>query len=306
MNKPYRPEIILKTQGGFSMKTKVYFTHQISSRSLLNIYDALGAALPGKVAVKISTGEPGGHNFLQPELIKALVAKLDGTIVECNTAYQGKRYSSKDHWQAIRNHGFLDIASCDIMDEFGEISIPVQGGVHLKENFVGEHLKNYNSMLMLSHFKGHQMGGLGGALKNMSIGVASSHGKAHIHGVGDPSALWTADHDSFLESMADASKSVMDFMGRENIIYINIANKLSIDCDCDSKPHDPEMADIGIFASIDLVALDQACVDAVYASPDPGKAALIERMESRNGIHTVETAAALGLGSREYEIVSID
>jgi uncharacterized Fe-S center protein len=288
------------------MKSQVYFTHEISSQGLLNIYDALGITLPGKAAVKISTGEPGGHNFLQPELISALVAKLGGTIVECNTAYEGKRYSSKDHWQAIRDHGFLDIAPCDIMDEFGEISIPVQGGIHLKENFVGEHLKNYGSMLMLSHFKGHLMGGFGGALKNMSIGVASSHGKAHIHGVGDPSALWTADHDSFLESMADASKSVMDFMGRENIIYINIANKLSIDCDCDSKPHDPEMADIGIFASIDPVALDQACVDAVYASPDPGKAALIERMESRNGIHTVETAAALGLGSREYEIVSID
>jgi uncharacterized Fe-S center protein len=288
------------------MKSQVYFTHEISSQGLLNIYDALGITLPGKAAVKISTGEPGGHNFLQPELISALVAKLGGTIVECNTAYEGKRYSSKDHWQAIRDHGFLDIAPCDIMDEFGEISIPVQGGIHLKENFVGEHLKNYGSMLMLSHFKGHLMGGFGGALKNMSIGVASSHGKAHIHGVGDPSALWTADHDSFLESMADACKSVMDFMGRENIIYINIANKLSIDCDCDSKPHDPEMADIGIFASIDPVALDQACVDAVYASPDPGKAALIERMESRNGIHTVETAAALGLGSREYEIVSID
>jgi uncharacterized protein len=192
------------------------------------------------------------------------------------------------------------------MDEYGEISIPVNSGVHLKENFVGEHLKNYGSMLMLSHFKGHLMGGFGGALKNLSIGVASSHGKAHIHGVGDPAALWTADHDSFLESMADASMSVMDFIGREKIVYINVANKLSIDCDCDSNPHDPEMADIGIFSSLDPVALDQACVDAVYASPDPGKAALIEPMESRNGIHTVETAAALGLGSREYEITNID
>ncbi|MDP4152619.1 MAG: DUF362 domain-containing protein [Bacillota bacterium] len=288
------------------MKSKVYFTHEISSQGLLNIYDALGVNISGKVAVKISTGEPGGHNFLQPGLIKALVAKLDGTITECNTAYEGKRYSTKDHWKAIRDHGFLDIAPCDIMDEFGEISISVKDGTHLKENFVGEHLKNYDSMLMLSHFKGHMMGGFGGALKNMSIGFASSHGKAHIHGAGDPSALWTADHDSFLESMADADKSVMDFMGRENIVYINIANKLSVDCDCDSNPHDPEMADIGIFASTDPVALDQACVDAVYASPDPGKAALIERMESRNGIHTVETAAALGLGFREYEIISID
>ena len=262
------------------MKSQVYFTHEISSQGLLNIYDALGITLSGKVAVKISTGEPGGHNFLQPDLIKDLVAKLSGTIVECNTAYEGKRYSSKDHRQAIRDHGFMNIAPCDIMDEFGEISIPVKGGVHLKENYVGGHLKNYGSMLMLSHFKGHMMGGFGGALKNMSIGVASSHGKAHIHGAGDPSALWTADHDSFLESMADADKSVTDFMGRENILYINVANKLSVDCDCDSNPHDPEMADIGIFASIDPVALDQACVDAVYASPDPGKAALIERMES--------------------------
>lgn len=288
------------------MKPNVYFTKDISSQGLLNIYDALGVALQGKVAVKISTGEPGGHNFLQPDLIKALVAKLDGTIVECNTAYQGKRYSSEAHWQAIRDHGFLDIAPCDIMDEYGEFSIPVQDGVHLKENFVGEHLKAYGSMLMLSHFKGHLMGGFGGALKNMSIGVASSYGKAHIHGAGDPSALWTADHDSFLESMADASKSVMDFMGRENIIYINVANNLSVDCDCDANPHDPEMADIGIFASLDPVALDQACVDAVYASPDPGKAALIERMESRNGIHTVAIASKLGLGSRAYDIVCID
>jgi len=288
------------------MKSVVYFTQDISSEGLIAIYEALGVELPGKVAVKISTGEPGGHNFLQPELIKALVAKLSGTIVECNTAYEGKRFSSKDHWEAFRDHGFVDIAPCDLMDEFGEFSIPVKGGVHLKENFVGEHLKSYDSMLMLSHFKGHLMGGFGGALKNMSIGVASSHGKALIHGVGDPTALWTADHDSFLECMADADKSVMDYMGRENIVYINIANRLSVDCDCDANPHEPEMADLGIFASIDPVALDQACVDAVYASPDAGKAALIERMESRNGIHTVDTAAGLGLGSKEYEIVDID
>jgi uncharacterized protein len=288
------------------MKSQVFYTQDISSEGLLKIYASLGVAPKGKVAVKISTGEPGGHNFLKPELIKALVAKLNGTIVECNTAYEGKRYSSKDHWEAIRDHGFLDIAACDIMDEFGEIAIPVNGGVRLKENFVGAHLTNYGSILMLSHFKGHQMGGLGGALKNMSIGVASSHGKAHIHGAGDPAALWTADHDSFLESMADADKSVMDFMGRENIVYINVANNLSVDCDCNSHPEEPEMADIGIFASLDPVALDQACVDAVYASLDQGKAALIERMESRNGIHTVDTAAMLGLGNKAYEIVSID
>ena len=283
----------------------VYFTKEITPESLIRIYEALGVSVKGKVAVKISTGEPGGHNFLQPALIGPLVKKLGGTIVECNTAYEGKRFSSADHWQAIRDHGFAEIAPCDIMDEHGEFSIPVKGGKHLTENFVGEHLKNYDSMLMLSHFKGHLMGGLGGALKNMSIGVASSHGKANIHGAGDPAKLWTADHDSFLESMADADKSVMDYIGCENIAYINVANRLSVDCDCDAHPHEPEMADLGIFASSDPVALDQACVDAVYASPDKGKAALIERMESRNGIHTVETAAELGLGSRTYEIKAI-
>ena len=287
------------------MKAKVFFTKEISSQGLLRAYEALGVTLGGRVAVKISTGEPGGHNFLQPSLIQALVKRLNGTIVECNTAYEGKRSDSKNHWRAIRDHGFMAIAPCDLLDEFGEFAIPVDGGKHLKENYVGEHLKNYDSMLMLSHFKGHLMGGFGGALKNMSIGVASAHGKAVIHGSGDPEALWTGDHDSFLESMADADKSVMEYMGRENIVYVNVANRLSVDCDCDANPHEPEMADIGIFASVDPVALDQACVDAVYASPDPGKAALIERMESRNGIHTVEAAAALGLGSRDYEIIDI-
>lgn len=287
------------------MKAKVYFTKDISAEGLMKIYDALGVSLHGKVAVKISTGEPGGHNFLNPALIQPLVSKLSGTIVECNTAYEGKRYHSEDHWQAIRDHGFLDIAPCDIMDESGEMALPVTNGKHLQVNYVGEHLKNYDSMLMLSHFKGHAMGGFGGALKNMSIGIASSHGKAHIHGAGDAEKLWTADHDSFLESMAEADQSVMTYMGSKNIVYINVANKLSVDCDCDANPHDPEMADIGIFASLDPVAVDQACVDAVYASPDEGKAALIERMESRNGIHTVETAAALNLGTREYEIVEL-
>lgn len=283
----------------------VYFTNQITSESLIAIYQSLGVSLRGKIAVKISSGEPGGHNYLQPALIGPLVRKLGGTIVECNTAYEGKRSDSKAHWQAIRDHGFLLIASCDIMDEFGEFGIPVTGGKHLTNNYVGSHLKNYDSMLMLSHFKGHLMGGFGGALKNMSIGVASAHGKAVIHGAGDPEKLWTADHDSFLESMAEADQSVMNHMGRENIVYINVANRLSVDCDCDSNPHEPEMEDIGIFASLDPVAVDQACVDAVYASPDAGKAALIERMETRNAIHTVETAAALGLGSREYELVAI-
>ena len=262
-------------------RAKVYFTPEISPDALQRMYHALERSLTGRVAVKISTGEPGGHNFLQPSLIRGWVEELQGTIVECNTAYAGRRNTT------------------------GELSIPVNGGKHLTENFVGAHLQRYDSMLLLSHFKGHAMGGFGGALKNMSIGVASAHGKAHIHGVGVPENLWTADHDSFLECMAEADKAVMDYLGRENLLYINVANRLSVDCDCDSHPKEPEMADLGIFASVDPVALDQACVDAVYRSPDPGKAALIERMESRNGIHTVETAAALGLGSRDYELICL-
>lgn len=289
------------------MKTaKVYFTKDITSEGLIKAFDALGITLNGKVAIKISTGEPGGHNFLNPQLIKPLIDKLNGTIVECNTAYERKRNTSEEHWKAIKDHGFLDIAPCDIMDEDGDIAIPVNGGKYLKENYVGAHLKNYKSMVVLSHFKGHLMGGFGGALKNMSIGIASSRGKAYIHGAGNPDEIWTADHDSFLESMADADMSVMDYMGRENIVYINVANNLSVDCDCDANPHAPEMADIGIFASTDPVALDQACVDAVYNSKDKGNKALIERMESRNGIHTVETAYDLKLGSTSYNIISLD
>lgn len=288
---------------------KVFFTADISPEGLVKAYDALGATLKGKVAVKISTGEPGGHNFLQPALIAPLVKKLNGTIVECNTAYEGRRNTTAAHWETMKEHGFMDIAPCDIMDEDGDISIPVTGGKQLKENFVGAHIDNYDSILMLSHFKGHPMAGLGGALKNMSIGVASAHGKQWIHtsGSGETSfeALMNADHDSFLESMADADESVMTYMGRENIVYINVANRLSVDCDCCAEPAEPEMMDIGIFASLDPVAVDQACVDAVYASPDPGKAALIERMESLNGVHTIETAAQMGLGSRAYELVEI-
>ena len=290
-------------------KATVYFTKDITPEALQRIYRALGVSLKGKVAVKISTGEPGGHNFLQPALIKPLVQELNGTIVECNTAYEGRRNTNEAHWQTFRDHGFAAIAPCDLMDEEGEMSLPVTGGRQIKENFVGAHLKNYDSMLMLSHFKGHPIAGLGGALKNMSIGVASAHGKQWIHtsGSGETSfeALMNADHDSFLESMADADESVMTYMGRENIVYINVANRLSVDCDCCEHPAEPEMMDIGIFASLDPVAVDQACVDAVYASKDPGKAALIERMESRNGILTVEAAAQLGLGVREYEIVNI-
>ena len=241
---------------------------------------------------------------MSPDLIRGLVSRLHGTIVECNTAYPGRRDTTQAHWQTMEEHGFRAIAPCDIMDEEGDMAIPVREGRHLKENYVGAHLANYDSMLILSHFKGHAMGGFGGALKNMSIGVASSRGKGHIHCSGGSFAhfedMFAADHDSFLESMAEADSAVMDYLGRENIVYVSVANKLSVDCDCDAHPHDPEMGDIGIFASADPVALDQACVDAVYASEDDGKAALIERIESRNGIHTVEAAHSLGLGSRRY------
>ena len=292
------------------MKAKVYFTKEITPESLIKIYEALGRELKGKVGVKISTGEPGGHNFLNPNLIKDLVNKLNGTIVECNTAYAGRRNTTEEHWKAIKEHGFLDIAKVDIMDEEGDMAIPVENGFHLKEDYVGEHLKNYDSMLILSHFKGHAMAGFGGALKNIAIGIGSSRGKTWIHTAGKtqvPEELFNnlPEQDHFLESMADACKGVINYMGKENMLYISVANNLSVDCDCDSNPHAPEMADLGIYASTDPVALDQACYDAVVNAEDPGKVALIERMNSRHGIRTVEAANELGLGSREYEIVNI-
>lgn len=291
-------------------KSKVLFTKNIDSNSLIKIYEMLDKKLNGKVAVKISTGEPGGHNFLNPNLIKDLVSKLNGTIVECNTAYAGRRNTTDEHWKAIKEHGFLDIANVDIMDEDGDMAIPVRNGLHLKENFVGAHLANYDSMLMLSHFKGHAMGGFGGALKNMSIGVASSSGKAWIHTAGktnEPNKLWDnlPEQDSFLESMAEADESVIDYM-KGNIVYINVINNLSIDCDCDSNPEAPCMADIGIVASVDPVAIDKACLDFVYNSNDEGKKRLIERIESRHGIHTIEHAHRLGIGNMEYELINID
>ena len=293
-------------------QSKVYFTKDISEKGLIKIYEALNRNLKGKVAVKISTGEMGGHNYLDPNLIKGLVQKLNGTIVECNTAYPGKRMSSSDHWETIKAHGFTEIAPCDIMDEEGEIEIPVHGGEHLQnKNIVGSHIQNYDSMLMLSHFKGHAMGGFGGALKNMSIGVASSNGKAWIHSVGrtkDTKEMWNLieDQDGFLESMAEADKAVVEYFKPENMAYINVLNKISIDCDCDANPHEPEMADIGIVASLDPVAIDKCCYDMIINSLDEGKASLIKRMEEKHAIHTVYTAASLGIGSIEYEIIDID
>lgn len=291
-------------------KAKVYFTKEITPESLVKIYNKLEKELNGNVAIKISTGEPGGHNYLKPELIKDLVNLLKGTIVECNTAYAGRRNTAEEHWKAIKEHGFLDIAKVDIMDEEGEIAIPVTNGLHLKENYVGKNIENYDSMLVLSHFKGHQMGGFGGALKNMSIGIASSEGKAWIHTAGvtkDLKKLWSnvAPQDHFLESMAEADQSVINYMN-EKIVYINVLNNLSIDCDCNSNPTKPCMNDIGITASIDPVAIDKASLDLVYNSEDEGKKDLIKRIESLHGIRTVEHAEELGIGTTEYELINID
>lgn len=294
---------------------KVYMTTDISPEGLVKVYEVLGADFEGKVAVKISTGEPGGHNFLKPELIKDLVAKVEGTIVECNVAYPGGRYSNEAHWQTIKDHGFYAIAPCDIMDEFGEIRIPVQDTTHLKFNIVGEHVANYDWMINLAHFKGHTMGGFGGVLKNQSIGVASSNGKAYIHSAGKVETkeeLWAGigktEQDHFLEAMAAAAQSVHDYYeGR--MVYINVMNNLSVDCDCSAHPADPEMGDVGILVSFDPVALDQACVDLVFEYPSTegdDASALIERINSRHGIHIIEHAEKIGLGSRTYELVKID
>ena len=290
-------------------KSKVYFTKEITSESLIKIFEQVGKELKGKVAIKISTGEPGGHNFLNPNLIKSIVEKLNGTIVECNTAYEGRRNTTEEHWKAIKEHGFMDIAEVDIMDEDGDMPIPVSNGIHLKENYVGKNLAKYDSMLVLSHFKGHQMGGFGGALKNMSIGIASSNGKAWIHTAGatkNPNEMWDnlPKQDHFLESMAEADESVINYM-KGNIVYINVINNLSIDCDCNSNPEAPCMADIGITASIDPVAVDKASLDLVYNSKDEGKERLISRIEQMNGIRTVEHAEELGIGTTNYELIEI-
>lgn len=286
-------------------KAKVYFTKKITPETMIKMYETLGVELPGKVAVKVHSGEVGNQNFIKPDFMEPIIKYVNGTIVECNTAYEGKRNTTKEHWETMKLHGWCDIAAVDIMDEEGEMELPVKNGYHLKANYVGDHLKNYDSMLVLSHFKGHPMGGFGGALKNISIGIASSHGKAHIHGAGIPEEIWTADHDSFLESMADAAQTIVDYY-QENIVFINVMCNMSVDCDCCAVAEDPAIADIGILCSIDPVALDQACLDLVYASDDPGKPHLLERIESRNGVHTVEAAAALKIGSREYELINID
>ncbi len=283
----------------------VYMTTDISPDGLMAVYEALNREATGKVAVKISTGEPGSH-YLDADLIADLVQSVDGTIVECNTAYGGSWASTAYHMQLAADHGYTAIADVDIMDANGSVSLPVEGGIRLTENLVGESYEDYDFFIILSHFKGHRMGGFGGAIKNMSVGIASSAGKCLIHSAGASTTdrlLNTTPQDDFLEAMAEAAKSVADDKG-ENILYINVMNHLSVDCDCVAYGAEPSMEDIGILASIDPVALDQACVDLVYAAPDG--ADLIERMESRNAIHALEHADAIGFGSREYELVSID
>ena len=287
---------------------KVYMFKEISPENLVKIYEALGREATGKVAVKLSTGEPGGHNFLQPALIKDLVQKVKGTIVECNTAYGGGRADTENHLKAAKDHGFTAIAPVDIMDAEGEVALPVKGGKHLKEDFVGSHYLNYDFTIVLSHFKGHAMGGFGGAIKNISIGIASSAGKAWIHSAGKTKGNpWgnLPPQDDFLESMAEAAKAIVDHCG-DKILYISVANNLSVDCDCDSSPEDPKMGDIGILASLDPIALDKACTDLVRASEDHGKIHLIERIDSRNGMHTLEYGEKIGLGSQKYELVKLD
>jgi uncharacterized Fe-S center protein len=283
---------------------KVYMTTAITPAGLAAVYEALGRRASGKVAVKISTGEPGGHNFLQPALIGGFVKAVNGTIVESNTAYGGRRASTALHYQVAKDHGFTAIAPVVILDEHGDVALSVRGGTHLKEDFVGAHFRDYDFHVVLSHFKGHAMGGFGGALKNMSIGYASPKGKTWIHSGGSSATeLWGHNQDNFLRSMAEAAKAVSDASGGR-ILYINVMNRLSVDCDCNSRPTEPDMHDIGILASLDPVALDKACVDLVYAATDGHS--LIERIESRNGALTMTHAAKIGLGSLQYELVKLN
>ena len=290
-----------------SEEPTVYMTTEITPESLLEIYNVLGFTPEGKVAVKMSTGEPPNSNYLRPELIKDLVQSVDGTIVESNTAYGGQRSTTAMHWQVIEDHGFLEIADADILDEDGSLEIPVNvEGATIHENYVGAHIENYDSLISLAHFKGHAMAGYGGAIKNMSIGIASVEGKNYIHTGGQSRDSWMGgEQDKFLEAMGDATSAVVDFFDGK-VGYVNVMNRLSIDCDCSGNPSEPDIHDIGILASHDPVALDQACLDLIYAQKDGDGASLVKRIESRNGLHTLEHATEIGLGSREYNLASID
>ena len=287
------------------MSSKVYFIKEINKENLVKIYDALNVSLPEPVAIKVHSGEAGNQNYLHPEFYKDIVSHVNGTIVECNTAYGGERNTSKKHTKLLEENGWSKLYNVDLLDKDEEKELEIPNGKKIKKNFVGANMFNYGSMIVVSHFKGHPMGGYGGALKNISIGLASSHGKAYIHGVGKPEDLWTADHDSFLESIADAASSVASHF-KDKIVYVNIMKNMSVDCDCCAVAEDPCMKDIGILASTDPVALDKACLDLVYSSDDPGKDHLIERIESRNGIHTTLSAESLGVGTTNYKLIKID
>ena len=287
------------------MKSKVYFTREITPEAVLRLYKTLGKELTGNIAIKVHSGEKGNQNFLRPAFWKPIVDHVGGTIVECNTAYEGTRNTTERHVQLLKDHGWSDMYPVDLLDAQGpDLELEIPCGKKIKKNFVGKDIKDYDATLILSHFKGHPMGGFGGALKQLSIGFASSYGKGYIHGVGDPAHFWDRDQDSFLESMADAAWSVVDYF-KGNAVYINVMKNMSVDCDCCDVAEDPCIADIGILISEDPVAIDQACVDLVYACTDPGKPHLLERIESRNGIHTVEIAAEHGVGSREYELIEV-
>lgn len=287
------------------MRSDVYFSSQITPEKVLELFCLSGKSLPGRVAVKIHSGEKGNQNFLKPEFWKPVIDYVGGTVVECNTAYDGSRNNTLRHRQLLEYHGWSRCFSVDLLDAEGpDLVLEIPNGKRIQKNYVGKDLSSYDSMLVLSHFKGHPMGGYGGAIKQISIGVASSYGKAYIHGAGVTKDFWYADHDSFLESMADAAYSVVRYFNG-NLLYINVMKNMSVDCDCCAVAEDPCMKDIGILVSDDPVAIDQACIDLVYACDDPGKAHLLERIESRNGIHTIEAAAALGYGSREYKLISI-
>ena len=287
------------------MKSKVFFTKEITPESVVRLYETLNFELKGNVCVKVHSGEPGNQNFLRPSFWKEIIEKVNGTVVECNTAYNGKRNTTKAHLETFKLHGW-DHFVVNLMDTEGpDLKLEIPDGEVIKENYVGKDLVNYDSMLVLSHFKGHPMGGYGGAFKQLSFGIASSFGKAYIHGAGEPEKIWTADHDMFLKSMADAAKSVVDHF-KGNIVYINVMKNMSVDCDCCAVAEDSCIKDIGVLISLDPVAIDKACVDLVYNCDDPRKGHLIERIESRNGTLTIDAAAKLNIGSKEYELIDID
>ena len=288
------------------MSSKVYFSRTITPEKVLELYDLLGRELTGRVAVKVHSGEKGNQNFLRPDFWRPVIERVGGTVVECNTAYDGARNTTERHKKLFEEHGWTKYFDVDLLDAEGpDLELEIPSGKVIKKNYVGKDIQNYDSMLVLSHFKGHPMGGYGGALKQLSIGVASSFGKAYIHGAGEPEKIWSSDHDSFLESMADAASSVVDYF-KGNILYVNVMKNMSVDCDCCAVAEDPCIADIGILVSDDPIAIDRACVDLVYACSDPGKPHLIERIESRNGTHTIDAAAALGFGNTDYTLIEID